>query len=220
MNEKQFYAQKGEAGKAKQAYDKISKLTDIYNKEIAGDKWNGIIDMSPRNRPVFGMPEIKNKNIESFSSNQQLQPIRTISVSKLTFDSAKLHLIPGLGVNGVSLSWTKFNHPGYSNKKIDSAPSASIKLELPKGKRVIELICIPTHAIYEGFALRTAISLGDNPPGIVDVNTPSGTEAWSKNVIRGYSSAKTAFTLKEDGKVDLKLSLLDPGLAISKILIY
>jgi hypothetical protein len=54
----------------------------------------------------------------------------------------------------------------------------------------------------------------------VDVNSPSGTEIWSKNVIRGYSSAKTSFVLKETGMVDLKLSLLDPGLAISKILIY
>jgi len=220
MNEKHFYAQKGEAGKSEQAYDEIKKLTDIYNKEIAGGKWNGIMNMSPRNRPVFGKPEIRDRNTKSVSIDKQLQPIRTISVSELTFDSTKLHLISGLGVDGVSLSWTKFDNPSYSEEKAESAPSASIKLELPKDKRIIELFCVPTHAIYEGLALRTAISLGDNPPGIVDVNTPSGTEAWSKNVIWGYSSAKTAFILKEGGMVDLKLSLLDPGLAISKIFIY
>lgn len=68
--------------------------------------------------------------------------------------------------------------------------------------------------------MRTAISLGNNLPKILDVNTPSKTEEWSKNVIRGYSSAETEFVLKKDGMVILKLSLFDPGLAVSKILIY
>ena len=94
------------------------------------------------------------------------------------------------------------------------------KLKLPKGRRTIELICVPTHAVYNGRALRTAIRLGDSPPAIVDVDTPSGTETWSKNVVRGYSSARAVFILKEEGMVNLKLSLLDSGLAISKILIY
>ena len=220
MNEKHFFAQRGEADKSKQAYDEIRKLTDIYNKETAGGKWNGIMNMSPRSRPVFGKPEIKNQNTKSISSSRILKPIRTISVSELTFDSTKLYLLPGLGVDGVSLSWTKFDNPGYSEEKTNSAPSASIKLELPKGRRIIELICVPTHAIHEGCALRTEICLGDNPPRIVDVNTPSKTETWSKNVIQGYSSAKAEFILEEKDMVDLQLSFLDPGLAISKILIY
>jgi hypothetical protein len=220
MNEKYFSARREETDKSMHAYDEIKKLTDIYNKKIAGGKWNGIMSMSPRNRPVFGMPEIINKNSISDSNGMLLKPIKTISVSKLKFDSTRLQLIPGLGVDGVSLSWIKFNSPSYSEEKIDIAPSASVKLELPEGKHIIELVCVPTHAAYEGRALRTAISLGDNLLGIVDVNTSSGTEAWSKNVIRGYSSEKTEFILKEKGMVDLKLSLLDPGLAISKILIY
>ena len=219
MNEKHFYAQMGETVKSKKAYDEIRKLTEIYNEEIAGGKWNGIMDMSPRNRPVFGKPEIKDKNSKSVSGDKLLKLVRTIRVSELTFDSTKLHLIPGLGVDGVSLSWTKFDNHGYS-EEIDGAPSASIKLELPEGRRIIELICVPTHAVYEGCTLRTAISVGENSPHIVDVNAPSKTEAWSKNVIRGYSSTKTEFILKEKGMVDLQLSLLDPGLAISKILIY
>src|SRR3989304_7301924 len=206
MNEKYFYAQSGDASKSLHAYDEIKKLTDNYNEKIAGGKWNGIMNMSPRNRPVFGMPEIEKENSKSDSSSKLLKPVRTIRVSELTFDSTKLHLIPGLGVDGVSLSWTKFDNHGYS-EEIDGAPSASIKLELPEGRRIIELICVPTHAVYEGCTLRTAISVGENSPHIVDVNTPSGAEEWSKNVIRGYSSAKTEFILKEKDVINLKLSL-------------
>ncbi|RPI03014.1 MAG: hypothetical protein EHM64_13005 [Ignavibacteriae bacterium] len=220
MNKKHFSVQMGDAEQSKQAYEEIKKLTEIYNKVIAGGKWNGIMSMSPRNRPVFGMPEIKNRNSRSVSSERALEPVRTISVREFTFDSTRLHLVSGLGADSVSLSWTNFNDSSYSEEKAGSAPSASIKLELPNGRRMIELRCVPTHAVHEKRALRTAIGLGDQPPAVVDVNTPSGTEAWSKNVIRGYSSAKTEFILKEKGMITLQLSLLDPGLAISKILIY
>lgn len=220
MNEKQFYAQMGDTGKVKQAYDEIKELTDIYNEEIAGGKWNGIMNMSPRNRPVFGIPEVMDKNSNLVSSSKRLKPIKTVHVSELTFDSTMLYLIPGLGVDGMSLSWTKIDHYDYSKENISNAPSASIELELPEGDHIIELICVPTHAVYEGRLLRTAINLNDNPLGIMDVNTPSGTAEWSNNVLQGYSSAKTEFILKEKSMVNLKLSLLDPGLAISKILIY
>lgn len=218
MNEKHFYAQNGDSTKSKQAYDEIKRLTDIYNKEIAESKWDGIMDMSPRNRQVFKMPTIKYK--ESDSTYNLVTPIKTIDPSDLVFDSKKLHLISGLGVSGVSLSRIMFDDPSYNEAKSSDAPSASIKLHMPKGQRIVELICVPTHAIHEGRALRTAVKLGDNPLKIVDVHTPSRTETWKKNVIRGYSSASAMFNLKKDGPVNLRLSLLDPGLAISKILIY
>ena len=220
INEKIFYAQMGDSGKSINAYNAIKKLTDIYNEKIATGKWNDMMSMNPRNRPVFGKPIIERKNSKSNSNSNQLKPIKTISVSELTFDSTRLQLIPGLGVDGVSLSWIKFNSSGYNEKKIESAPTASIKLDLPEGKRIVKLVCVPTHAVYERRELRTAIRLADNPPEIVDVNTPSKTEEWSKNVILGYSSAETEFNIKEKGVVNLKLSLLDPGLAISKVIIY
>ena len=220
MNEKIFYAQMGDSVRSIKAFDEIKKLTDIYNEKIAGGKWNGIMSMSPRNLPVFGMPEIKNKNLNSDASGDTLEPIKTISVNELKFDSTRMHLIPGLGVDGVSLSWTKFNIPSYNEEKIDNAPTASIKFDLPEGKRIIKIVCVPTHAVYEGRALRTAISLGENPPIIVNINTPSKTDEWSKNVLRGYSTAKAEFILKKKGMLNLKLSLLDPGLAICKVIIY
>lgn len=220
MTEKIFYAQMGDSSKSMNAYTEIKNLTEIYNEKISDGKWNGIMNMNPRNRPVFRMPETNNQNTKSISNNVLLEPIRTISVSKLTFDSTRLHLISGLGVDGVSLSWANFNNPSYSEEKVESAPSASINIELPEGRRIVELLCVPTHAVDESSALRIAIRVDDNPTTIVDVNAHSGTDLWSKNVIRGYSSAKTEFVLKKKGMVNLHLSLLDPGLAISKILIY
>lgn len=220
MNEKHFYAKRGDAEKSIKAYNEIRKLTEIYNNKIAGGKWNGIMSMNPRNRPVFDMPEIKNENQNFSSSNKQLKPIKSISVNELTFDKNKLCLLSGLGVDGVGLSWIKFDNPSYNNENIKNAPNASIKLELPEGRRIIELICLPTHAINKERSLRVEICLNNNRLAIIDFSTNSVTEKWSKNVIRGYSSAKTEFDLKKKSMVDLQLSLLDPGLVISKIIIY
>ena len=41
-----------------QYYDSIVALTEEYNTEIAGGKWNEMIDMAPRGLPVFKRPEI------------------------------------------------------------------------------------------------------------------------------------------------------------------
>ena len=46
------------AGKARFAYAEIQRLTAVYNTEVAGGKWNGIMDWKPRNRPVFQMPSV------------------------------------------------------------------------------------------------------------------------------------------------------------------
>ena len=69
MNRKLLYAQfarryaaeglaaAGEyARAARQAYDSIGLITEHYNREIAGGKWQGMMSMSPRDLPVFAAP--------------------------------------------------------------------------------------------------------------------------------------------------------------------
>ena len=56
MNQKQAYAVRGEADKAIGAYEGIRELTHYYNKKLAGGKWDGMMDMAPRNTRVFHRP--------------------------------------------------------------------------------------------------------------------------------------------------------------------
>jgi hypothetical protein len=57
MNRKQTYAVRGDADKAVAAYEGIQELTRIYNKELAGGKWDGMMDAAPRNTRVFNRPD-------------------------------------------------------------------------------------------------------------------------------------------------------------------
>ncbi|MGK9477827.1 glycosyl hydrolase 115 family protein [Melioribacter sp. OK-6-Me] len=220
MNEKIFYARMGDYQKASRAYNEIKKLTDIYNTKIANGKWNGMISMNPRNRPVFNAPDSMNNFYKSVSKDNRLKPIKIIYVRELKFDTTKLCLLPGLGIDGESLSWKNFTGPIYDEGNALDAPTASIQLQLPSGKHIIELICLPTHSVNETRGLRTAISIDNRLIDIIDVNTISGTAEWSLNVLRGFASARTEFNLNVNSMVKLQLSLLDPGLSISRIIIY
>ena len=59
MNRRQTYSLRGEAAKALRAYEEIQKLTQQYNQEIAGGKWDGMMDMAPRTAKVFRRPDPK-----------------------------------------------------------------------------------------------------------------------------------------------------------------
>ncbi|GAB6011469.1 glycosyl hydrolase 115 family protein [Viscerimonas tarda] len=66
MNEKLLYAQKARlyaqydlpvaneyAAKSREAYNELLKLTTRYNEGISNGKWKGMMDVKPRNLPVF-----------------------------------------------------------------------------------------------------------------------------------------------------------------------
>lgn len=219
MNEKILYARMGRGDKALHAYEEIVALTETYNKEIADGKWDGMMSMHPRDREVFNKPTVLDSEAAKTSALPE-PPLKTVSVTELQFDPQELHLVPGLGVSGVSLTRKEFDGPSYQEADISNAPTASGRVELPKGLYQIKLLCVPTHAIHEGRGLRMAITINGGDRQLVDVNTPSRTDTWGENVIRGYSSAETLFDLKEDGSITIQIALLDPGLALSEIAIY
>jgi len=217
MNEKHLYARMGNGKRAVEAYDEIQRLTEVYNKEISGGKWDGMMDWRPRERKVFDMPEI---NTSKTGDAPQDEPLAVVSVNELQLNSKDLHIIPGLGIDGRSLSRIDVAGASVSPDDLKSAPQASIELKLPAGHRRVLVMCVPAHAIHEGRALRTAISLGDSTPVIVDVDAPAYADAWVQSVLCGYSVAEAEFDLETDGTCTLRFGLMDPGLAISRIAVY
>ena len=238
------------AQKAQFAYSEIQRLTKIYNAEIAGGKWNKIMDWKPRNRPVFQMPSTapSSKNKEVFKPDS---PVAVINAANFLLPSpvsgeapkgypgvradnklpspvsgegpgvrANIHLIKGLGASGTSLTMLPITSPGISDENAAQAPFAEYEVKLPAGQRTIEVICTPTERIHDGRGLRYAIFFGNEPPTIVNVHSAAETPQWEKNVLRGYSIGKSSHKLDKDGPVKLRIALLDPGLLISQIRIY
>lgn len=211
------------ADKARYAYSEIQRLTQVYNKKIAGGKWNKIISWHPRNRPVFKMfltsgSSKQDKVFKEDSTHVVIPAAHFTHQHDRNF--GKVHLIKGLGVSGESITILPFSHPSLSEENAIQAPSVEYEVQLPKGQRIVEVLCTPTHKIHEGRDLRYTIYFGDEPPQIVSVHSASKTPEWKKNVIRGYSSGKSSHILEKAGLVNIRIGLLDPGLLISQINIY
>ncbi len=211
------------AQKARFAFSEIQRLTRTYNEQIAGGKWNKMMDWKPRNRPVFQMPAVAGStdNKEKFKREVPLVVIAAADFVRTDDGRAgKLHLIQGLGASGSSLTVLPSTSPSVSDDDVSQAPVAEYEATVPAGQRTVEVICVPTHAIHEGRGLRYAISVGDEPPTIVDVESAAETPTWAKNVLRGYSIGKSSHTFDNAGKVKIRIALLDPGLVISQIRVY
>ncbi len=236
MNEKFLYAamsnspQPGDtntpadyARKAQFAFSEIQRLTGIYNTEIAGGKWNKMMDWKPRNQPVFRMPAVAgsaaNKEVVKEDS-----PVAVIAAANFTQtgqgSQGKLHLIKDLGVSGSSITMLPVTSPSISDENAAQAPFAEYEVKLPAGQRTVEVICTPTHRIHEGRGLRYAITFGNEAVTIVNVQSAAETPQWEKNVLRGYSIGKSSHKVDKDGIVKIRIALLDPGLLISQIKIY
>lgn len=208
MNRKYF-----DPDEAQQAYDEIKRLTQVYNEDIADGKWRGMMDMAPRRRPVFGLPE-------TFPHPKEQADFIVIKTQDLTLHGDDLIRIPGLGSSGLALSRKSLTGPGYDKGDANKAPYVTIQQSLTKGKRTIEVRCLPTHPIHEERNLKAAISLSGKNEQVLDFNAPSKSKEWQENVLRGYSSATATFDVAKDSDGELRISLLDPGLCIDSIYIY
>ena len=211
------------AQKARFAFSEIQRLTNVYNTEIAGGKWNKMMNWKPRNLPVFQPPSLtkSSNNKEAFKEDSPLAVIAAADFAKTSDGSfGKLHLIKELGASGASITMLPITSPSVTDANATQAPFAEYEVKLPAGQRTVELICVPTERIHEGRALRYAISFGDESPAIVNIHSAAETPQWAKNVLRGYAIGKSSHNLDKEGTVKIRIAPLDPGLLISQIRIY
>ena len=210
------------AQKARDAYGDIQRLTQEYNERIADGKWGHMMDWRPRSRRVFRMPEVAGRvgGRDRFRPDQPAAVIAAADfASKGEGRGGELQLIEDLGVSGASLTMLPVTSPSIRDEDADQAPAAVYEVDMPPGERTIEVICVPTHAIHEGRGLRYAISVGEEPPTIVDVQSKAETPIWSKNVLRGYATGASSHCV-DGGKAMIRIAPLDPGLLISQIRVY
>jgi hypothetical protein len=84
MNQKQTYTTQGNAELAVKAYDEIQRLTAYYNQEMAGGKWNNMMDAKPRNGGVFQRPDARKIALAA----QQPAPIFQLPASEARVSGA------------------------------------------------------------------------------------------------------------------------------------
>ena len=219
MNEKFLSAS---TERSQKAYEQIQVETKYYNEELAGGKWRHIMSSHPRNLAVFKPLDSRTNSAHSMTNSRSITSGQdsTISIEaehpqrKTDADAFQWKVIAGLGRVGDSIALlpTTGNVP----------PSAGLEYDFniaKSGAAKVLVYCIPTHAIYPGMRLRYSVSVDQEMPKVVDIDTKEFSREWSTNVLRAAAIGVTDHTFAEVGKHMLKLHPLDPGIVFDKLVI-
>ncbi|MCW3807115.1 glycosyl hydrolase 115 family protein [Plebeiibacterium marinum] len=224
---------------SKDAFNEIHAMTDFYNHNIENGKWDGIITDSPRNLKVYGMPDVAVREVvEDQSLYKQEYDTRYIHrdapfelniakskislladqyVDKQDSEGNEIITVKGLGLDGHSISRYPFNTPSYSNENYKSAPSVTYSISAEKGNYDVSIKCLPSRSIHKGRKLLLALVINDSKPQFFDVNHDRKDGKWKKHVLQGFAEAKFHLNIQKEGNAEIKIYLLDTGLAISRI---
>ena len=187
------------------AYREIQQLTDYYNNELAGGKWKGIMNMMPRDLPVFNppiLPYLGNNNATPAKyERKDYQPTDAIARNASTYQSSTGKVCPiqmlGHSMNAVSIP--KGCELVY---EFDSPlPSEG------QGEAILYTAMIPTQPNDKG-DLRYQITLDNQPPIVISLKEKYRSEFWKVSVLRGQA-LKTIPVKLSKGQHTLKIKALD-----------
>ena len=226
------YAKMGETDKAmamaletQRAYQHIVNLTRKYNKEIAGGKWDGMMNHAPRDFSFFYEVDVAD---EKFISTNVLAPNAQDSVYSLASNAytainaagKTIETIQGLGAGkNVSLAVLPFDMTVYTASNITSAPYVEYRLPAKIGKNIIQVKCLPGFPLYPGKDLCYALSIDDATPEIISIATPVDVGNWGSNVLRGFAMGETLYKSESDRNINVRIYFAGPGIVLSDIAI-
>lgn len=190
------------AAKSIAAYEKIKQLTAEYN-AMNGGKWNGLMDMNPRNLPVF-------------ASAQNL--IDTTNVTKK--DSTSLNL-PYITSNDATCSNGQVvDMLGHSMKAIQVAKGETLSYPFSckeESDAILRIALIPTQPNDNG-DLRFAVSMDDGEETVFSLKEKFRSEGWKKNVMRQQALRELGVHLSAGAHL-LKFRALDDHIILDQWMI-
>jgi len=138
---------------------------------------------------------------------------------------------------GVDAHWQTIDGIGYTGKVMMALPYTaesdtdiqSVLKESPEleydfytfnsGDARIDVQVVPTHPFYEGRGVRCAVAVDDGQPVILDFHTIGRSDEWKQNVLKNAAIKSARQLIRDQGKHQLKIWMVDPGIMIDQILI-
>ena len=243
MNCKILYAQKSRyyakdnpalagyyAKLATEAYNEIAVLDYTYNKDILNGKWELMMDMKPRDLPVFQKPMLPELPVSALASNNPPTPripVLAPMAGTPVEDDRMIALNACDYVNHIQLE--TIESLGHSSKAIRLPVAKKIKTNQPHleykittvshGKVKIKVGVIPQHSTHGDAARRYAIVIDKEKPLITDTHTEFLSEKWAENVLRNQSLIEIHAQLSEPGEHIIHIYALDEELLIDQLML-
>lgn len=209
--------------KAKSAHQEIISLTDIYNKEIAGGKWDGMMSWHPRDQQAFKMPKIAKLSDISKIKKVPISTAHEINILASDFKiqnkgDSKLTLIKGLGINEKALTVQTLKNWSIKIEDLSKAPYAEYSVKLKPGTYRINVKALPAFPINDELSMDYVIAVNNEKPKIIDFKTIADTPQWDTNVLRGYMNGQTEHIIDENNSSTvIRIYFTSPGFVMSEL---
>ena len=204
------------AAEARKAYRMIEQMTQTYNHDIAGGKWNGIMNFKPRDRAQFNMPETASlTGIRNGEIPMTKDFVAVIPATDYQKSSGNMTQLDGLGIGKSSITVWPLDMKAYTSTA--QAPYAEYQVPVKVGKNHIEVRCLPTFPINATYDLRVAVAIDGKTPVISSLKTVAMEGKWNTTVIQGYNETSVDYESTEEKTVTVRVSFMDPGLVVSEI---
>jgi len=139
-------------------------------------------------------------------------------------DRASWKLIEGLGRKSDAMATFPVIAPPFHANDLSKAPSLAYDFySASSGLATLHFYCLPNQPINADYQLRFLVSIDGGKPVMVnaalkkemDENNPE----WQTNVLRAAAIPKCVMNVAGKGKHRLKITMIDPGIAIDRIVI-
>ena len=202
--------------KSQDAYQQIRSLTEKYN-SLGGGKWNRIMNMRPRDLPVFAAPNnptlLTDAQVAEWlakSSNSASHPLKldgAIALNASQFSSASEGATP-VSMLGHSMSAVRLPKGGSLTYDVttDSIPAGVVRVAL-----------IPTQPNDSG-DIRFSVSIDGAAPQVFSLKEPFRSERWKQNVLRGQAVRDVPVSLAP-GSHTIKIEALDNHILVDQLMI-
>lgn len=204
------------AEQAKDAYRMIGEMTEKYNKEIAGGKWDGIMDYKPRSQKQFDMPPVADSaSIYSEENELEIPKFAVVKADEFSEAYGSFKTLKNLGISGVGITVLPLNM--YSYTEVTDAPYVEYRVPVKAGLNSIEARFLPTFPIHDGDSMNVAVTVNGGDPVTASLKTKATEGKWKTTVLQGFNDASVTFLAEEDGVVPVRVSMLDPGIVLNEI---
>lgn len=207
------------AARSQNAYQNIRRLTHHYNKEMSGGKWNGLMNMRPRDLPAVSAPSLPlmltDGEVEAWLECSGVPKGHPLVVEGVIARNACEYDGQDGGVSVTDML-------GHSMKAVSIEPGSSLTytFNLPDSITFCTLTTamIPTQPV-DGGDLRYSVSIDGGEPVVHNLKEPFRSEQWKLNVLRGQALRKHDLPSLSGGEHTLTITALDPHIVADQWII-
>lgn len=244
MNLKILYAQKSRyyskenvelskyyARLATEAYNEISALDYTYNKDILDGKWELMMDMKPRDLPVFQEPVLPTLPMDIHALDSKIIIPETIPLTE--FAGTKLESDRMIAINAFNYDNSNFEPEiieglGHSNKAVSLPKAKRIDIKEPyleykinttsNGPVKIKIGTIPMHSIHGDTGMRYAVTIDEQKPLIVSTTSEFLSKEWADNVLRNQCLTVSESYIEKPGEHIIRIYSLDEKIILDQLM--